>query len=74
MSPRGLQRASAKAKTLREPERLRSLLSFAIRVLKTELRQEGASAKPSTAGPRCGCRRDHVDWSPVRAWRGSIRC
>ena len=39
------QRVFAKAKTLREPERLRSFVfSFAIRVLKTELRRKRARA------------------------------
>ena len=39
------QRVFAKAKTLREPERLRSFIfSFAIRVLKTELRSKRARA------------------------------
>jgi RNA polymerase sigma-70 factor, ECF subfamily len=39
------QRVFAKAKTLREPERLRSFVfSFAIRVLKTELRSKRARA------------------------------
>src|SRR6185436_14871345 len=39
------QRVFAKAKTLREPDRLRSFIfSFAIRVLKTELRNKRARA------------------------------
>ena len=47
------QRVFAKAKTLREPDRLRSFIfSFAIRVLKTELRNKRARAWLSFHRPR----------------------
>jgi RNA polymerase sigma-70 factor (ECF subfamily) len=58
------QRVFAKAKTLREPERLRSFVfSFAIRVLKTELRSKRARAWLSFQRPEklADVSEDHVD-------------
>jgi RNA polymerase sigma-70 factor (ECF subfamily) len=58
------QRVFAKAKTLREPERLRSFVfSFAIRVLKTELRSKRARAWLSFQRPEklVDVGVDHVD-------------
>jgi len=58
------QRVFAKAKTLREPERLRSFVfSFAIRVLKTELRSKRTRAWLSFQRPEklVDLGEDHVD-------------